>query len=312
MRSITRKSMLYKTEVDYTTDRGDQLNDYAMNHVLGCSHGCKYPCYAMANALRWGQVESYEDWRDPKPVANALALLEKELARKKDIRRIHLCFTTDPLPDPFANGVPFERQAVDLEIRKMTCRAVEMINAAGIPVTLLTKSYFGGVERWQRAHPDNYYGISLVSLNEKFREQWEPNTAPYAERLESLKALHDAGFKTWVSMEPFPALTSVGYERLYGSAREFTTAFNSGAAAVERLSLLDGVPEGSVRAFDPLVATLRAVGFVDRIVFGRWNYNRQMPTDVEDVGAWYRGAAKIVREFCAERGIECVIKRGVE
>ena len=38
MEKITRKSMLYKTGVEY--------GDYTINHVLGCSHGCKYPCYA--------------------------------------------------------------------------------------------------------------------------------------------------------------------------------------------------------------------------------------------------------------------------
>ena len=35
---IQRKTMLYVTGVEY--------GDYTMNHVLGCAHGCKYPCYA--------------------------------------------------------------------------------------------------------------------------------------------------------------------------------------------------------------------------------------------------------------------------
>ena len=35
---ITRKTMLYVTAVEY--------GDYTMNHILGCAHGCKYPCYA--------------------------------------------------------------------------------------------------------------------------------------------------------------------------------------------------------------------------------------------------------------------------
>lgn len=38
MEYITRKTMLYKTGVEY--------GDYTMNHMLGCTHGCKYPCYA--------------------------------------------------------------------------------------------------------------------------------------------------------------------------------------------------------------------------------------------------------------------------
>ena len=34
-----RKSLIYKTAVEY--------GDYTLNHVTGCSHGCKYPCYAI-------------------------------------------------------------------------------------------------------------------------------------------------------------------------------------------------------------------------------------------------------------------------
>jgi len=39
MEKITRKELLYKTGVEY--------GDYTINHALGCSHGCNYPCYAM-------------------------------------------------------------------------------------------------------------------------------------------------------------------------------------------------------------------------------------------------------------------------
>lgn len=75
MPMIERKAMLYKSRVEYMSGEGV----YAMNHVLGCSHGCKYPCYAYLTAKRFGQVDSYEDWCEPKPVANTLELLEKEL-----------------------------------------------------------------------------------------------------------------------------------------------------------------------------------------------------------------------------------------
>ncbi len=51
---IQRKSMLYVTGVEY--------GDYTMNHVLGCAHGCKYPCYAYLMKRRFGQVDSYEGW----------------------------------------------------------------------------------------------------------------------------------------------------------------------------------------------------------------------------------------------------------
>lgn len=55
MKTITRKTMLYKTGVEY--------GDYTMNHVLGCSHGCKYPCYAFLMKKRFGEVKSYDESR---------------------------------------------------------------------------------------------------------------------------------------------------------------------------------------------------------------------------------------------------------
>ncbi len=41
--------MLYQTGVEY--------GDYTMNHVQGCAHGCKYPCYAFLMKKRFGQIK---------------------------------------------------------------------------------------------------------------------------------------------------------------------------------------------------------------------------------------------------------------
>ena len=88
--SINRKSLLYKTGVEY--------GDYTVNHVQGCSHGCLYPCYAMMMAKRFGTVKNYDEWIKPKVVDNAIELLEKELPKLKDkIKSVQLCFTTDNL-----------------------------------------------------------------------------------------------------------------------------------------------------------------------------------------------------------------------
>ena len=45
---IQRKTMLYQTGVEY--------GDYTMNFVQGCSHGCKFPCYAFMMKKRFGPV----------------------------------------------------------------------------------------------------------------------------------------------------------------------------------------------------------------------------------------------------------------
>jgi len=63
MRKIIRKTLLYKSGVEYA--------DYCINHVEGCSHGCKYPCYAMMMKKRCGIIKNYNDWIKPKIVIPA-------------------------------------------------------------------------------------------------------------------------------------------------------------------------------------------------------------------------------------------------
>jgi len=71
LKTIKRKSMLYQTGVEY--------GDYTMNHVQGCAHGCKYPCYAFLMKKRFGQIKDYESWLEPVLVSNTLELLDKEI-----------------------------------------------------------------------------------------------------------------------------------------------------------------------------------------------------------------------------------------
>ena len=183
MKTTTRKNMLYKTGVEYS--------DYAMNHVAGCAHGCKYPCYAFLMKKRFGEVKDYADWTEPILVANTLELLDKEIPRLKDkIKSVHLCFTTDPFMYGFT------------EVTEMSLCAIRKLNDAGIKCTTLTK----GLSPCQLADfsQENEYGITLVTLNEEYRKQSEPGAAPCLDRLAALKTLHDKGCKTWVSVEPYP------------------------------------------------------------------------------------------------------------
>ncbi len=183
MDTITRKSMLYKTGVEY--------GDYTMNHVLGCSHGCLYPCYAFLMAKRFGKAANYEEWCKPKLVSNTLEILDREIPRlKSKIESVQLCFTTDP----FMYGYD--------EIGKMSMAAIKKLNNAGIRCTVLTKGILP-IEL-AKLSADNEYGITLISLNEDYRKRTEPGASPYAARIAALKALHVKGCKTWVSIEPYP------------------------------------------------------------------------------------------------------------
>ena len=175
--------MLYQTGVEYGV--------YTMNHVQGCAHGCKYPCYAFMMKKRFGQIKDYDSWLEPYLVSNTLELLDKEIPRLKDrIQSVQLCFSTDP----FMQGYP--------EVSAMSLAAIRKLNDNGIKCTILTK----GILPIDLADlsPENEYGITLVSLTEAFRKRMEPYAAKYKDRLAALQALHDRGCKTWVSMEPYP------------------------------------------------------------------------------------------------------------
>lgn len=180
---MIRKSLIYKTGVEY--------GDYTLNHVQGCSHGCKYPCYAYMMAKRFGKVRSYEDWVCPQIVENTMELLDKELPRFKDkIKLLHLCFTTDP----FMYGHE--------DICRLSTQVLQKANAFNVRCSVLTKGILPA--ELSELPLDNEYGITAVSLDDAFIRQYEPGAAPIQERIRSLKSLSDKGCKTWVSIEPYP------------------------------------------------------------------------------------------------------------
>ena len=245
---IERKSMLYQTGVEY--------GDYTMNHVLGCSHGCKYPCYAFLLKRRFGQIKTYEEWCRPFLVSNTLELLEREIPRLKEkIQSVQLCFTTDP----FMYEYP--------EIQQMSLTAIRRLNADCIKCCVLTKGLLP--LELKDLYSENEYGITLVSLNEEYRKRVEPGAAPYTDRVAALKKLHDAGFKTWVSIEPYPTLNLIQQD---------------------------------------LASILNAVSFTDRIIFGRTNYCTDVTHGFPNHKQFYNERAKEVIDYCEERGISYHIK----
>jgi len=184
MLKIKRKSLLYKSGVEYA--------DYCLNHVEGCSHGCRFPCYAMNMKKRCGVIKDYNDWIKPKIVENALELLDKEIPKlKHKIKVVHLCFTTDPF------------MYKQKEVSDLTLKIIDRLNKDNIRCTVLTKGIYpkelADVEKYGK---NNEYAITLVSLNKDFKKDFEPFSAPYESRIKALKYLHDHGLRTWVSMEP--------------------------------------------------------------------------------------------------------------
>ena len=180
---MIRKSLIYKTAVEY--------GDYTLNYVQGCSHGCKYPCYAFQMSKRFGTVKTYEEWIQPKIVENTMELLDKEIPKYKDkIDILHLCFTTDP----FMVGQD--------DVIQLSMSVLKKANDNGIKCSVLTKGLLP-IELAE-FNKENEYGITIITLDDAFRKKIEPGAASIEERIRALEALHNKGCKTWVSMEPYP------------------------------------------------------------------------------------------------------------
>lgn len=183
MKKVNRKTMLYKTGVEY--------GDYTVNHIIGCSHGCTYPCYAYMMAHRFGKAKTIEDWCEPVICDNALEILKKELPKLSEkIKSVQLCFSTDPFM--------YRRE----DIKKLSLDIIDTINLYDIPCYILTKGILP--RELENKKKINWYGITFVSYKEEFQHKYENAAAPLDERLASLKYLHESGCKTWVSIEPYP------------------------------------------------------------------------------------------------------------
>jgi len=254
MKSIARKTLLYKSGVEYA--------DFCINHVEGCAHGCRFPCYAMMMKKRCGIIKDYKDWIQPKIVSNALELLDQEIPRyKHKIKYVHLCFSTDPFMYKYS------------EVADLTLKIIERLNKDNIRCTVLTKGIYSkalvDTEKYGR---NNDYGITLISLSEDFKRRIEPYSAPYNERIRALKYLHNKGLRTWVSMEPYPAPNLVKQD---------------------------------------VTKILNTVSFVDKIVFGKLNYNVES-NQLKNIKNFYEEHANIVISFCKKHRIECHIKHGTK
>ena len=143
----------------------------------------------------------------------------------------------------------------------MSLASIKKLNKAGIKCSVLTK----GILPIELAEfsKENEYGITLITTNEAFRKRNEPGAAPLKERLDALRALHDMGSITCVSIEPFPTPNIFRQD---------------------------------------LQVLLKEVSFVDRIIFGRMNYNTEVTAYTQHKQFFNDRAAEVIT-FCNEHGI---------
>ena len=159
----------------------------ACNVYKGCGHGCTY-CYA-PSATR----KTREEFNAPTTRgATFLSKLEKEAAKYQIAGvtgQVLLSFTCDPY------------QPLDVEER-VTRQAIQILHRHGLSVCTLTKGGSRALRDLDLLGEGDAFATTMTFLNDWSSQHWEPGAALPQDRIEALKAFHEAGIPTWVSLEP--------------------------------------------------------------------------------------------------------------
>lgn len=263
---ITAKSVLVKSNLP--------ASDYVANPYGGCTHNCRY-CYASfmkrftGHEEPWGSfldVKHYESCKLPRALAGKTVLLSS---------------VTDPY-NPYEAKYHKSREILDLLRR--TVAHVEILSKSDLMVRdldLLTQM------------PDLSVGISMNTLDDSFRKMIEPGAPSVQRRLDALKALHDAGIKTYLFISPiFPYITDI---RALADATKGTTdqiCFENlnlrGAAKAEILGLIaEAYPQylegynaiyrkGDLSYWEQLEAEIKALSAAYDIPFVSYFYHAKI------------------------------------
>ena len=162
--------------------RAAEYSPFAFNLFLNCTHDCIY-CY---NQKRFPNNAELK-------VRNIdLEKLEKELIENKYDKQVMLSF----VGDIFCKMPLYEVNKVE-EILKLLCKY-------NVPISILTKGGFRAIPFMAllTRFKNIKIGATLTFDNDIDSLKYEPGAANYSERKEMLKQYHDAGFKTFVSLEP--------------------------------------------------------------------------------------------------------------
>lgn len=164
----------------------EEYSALALNLYNGCSHGCKY-CYAPS--MRRMSRETYTTNFNEETRKSNLSNIEQDLITLGDDKTpIHLCFIGDPYDRRRDNDVT--RNV--LSLFKKYGHPFQVLTKGGMLACLDYNLYFNGCR----------FGTTLTFDNEQDSLEWEPDAALPAERIESLKLMHELGVETWVSCEP--------------------------------------------------------------------------------------------------------------
>jgi DNA repair photolyase len=172
-----------------------EYSQWACNFYVGCSNECEY-CYCkkgiLAKAMGGDKPTLKKCFRN---IGHAKDVFEKEMwQNRSELKRngLFLSFTTDPLLE---------------ETIELTVFALMICSCARIPVKILTKRVEwveSLIEYLDREFQNDFNIRSLIEFGFTLtgHDELEPNASTNLGRIEAMKKLHEAGFKTFASIEP--------------------------------------------------------------------------------------------------------------
>lgn len=186
----------------------------ALNLYRGCAHGCLY-CFAPTATFT--DRAMFHDAAYIKPRPGVLEDLEEQArSMARDKHEILLSFTSDPYQ-------PLEKEA------RVTRRALEILMANDLTVTILTKGGAWGLERDRdllTLNPLNAWSVTLTHDVPDYSRVWEPGAALPQDRIDSLYLAKKIGLKTWVSFEP--VIDPEAVYRLLEATQDFVDLYKVG------------------------------------------------------------------------------------
>jgi DNA repair photolyase len=193
-------------------DSPDISFDRSINPYRGCEHGCIY-CYARPTHCFLGHSAGldFETKLYAKP--DAARLLERELSDPRyEPQTIALGTNTDPYQ-------PIERE------RRITRQILEVLERTGHPVGIVTKSalVLRDIDILARMASRGLakVALSVTTFDRRVARAMEPRAATPARRLETVRALTEAGIPTSVMVAPIvPGLTDPEIESILVAARD--------------------------------------------------------------------------------------------
>jgi len=191
--------------------RAGEYSPLACNLYMTCSHGCRY-CY-VPQTIKKTKEQFFVSAPARPGILDALDKDARRMALFGEIdKEVLFCFTCDPF------------QSLEDGIAES---ALQIMAQHKIPFVTLTKSGTKAIHLLKHYSPRDAFAVSLTLHNPDWSKKWEPSAALPQDRLDGLRAAHEAGIRTWASMEP--VINAAESLAVIEAALPFTDHFKIGA-----------------------------------------------------------------------------------